>query len=118
LSKRRIGCNVAAPQFMPAKAAKPDPELTFESAIERLEALVEAMESDKLPLSELLVRYEEGTKLVKFCQEQLAAAEKRIEIITRNAKGEPQVEPFEPEKAPASPSAVPKANPPEDVSLF
>ena len=102
---------------MPAKAAKPENDLSFESAVERLEALVEAMESDKLPLTELLVRYEEGNKLVKFCQEQLATAEKRIEIITRNAKGEPRVEPFEPEKAAASASVKP-APEEEDVSLF
>lgn len=103
-------------RFMPAKASKTEPEISFETAVERLESLVEAMESDKLPLSDLLVRYEEGTRLVKFCQEQLTAAEKRIEFITRNAKGEPQVEPFEPEKAVAPPA--PKAKPAEDVSLF
>ncbi|MEQ1861714.1 MAG: exodeoxyribonuclease VII small subunit [Chthoniobacteraceae bacterium] len=100
---------------MPAKSIKPESEITFESAVERLEALVEAMESDKLPLSDLLVRYEEGTRLVKFCQEQLASAEKRIEIITRNAKGEPQVAAFEPEKA-VAPAA--KSKPDDDVSLF
>ncbi len=104
---------------MPVKAAKSEPDLTFESAVERLESLVEAMESDKLPLGDLLVRYEEGTRLVKFCQEQLATAEKRIEIITRNAKGEPRVEPFEPEKAAAAPAPAAKTPPPqEDVSLF
>jgi exodeoxyribonuclease VII small subunit len=101
---------------MPAKPSKPEPEFTFETAVEQLEAIVEAMEGDKLPLSDLLVRYEEGTRLVKFCQEQLAAAERKIEIITRNAKGEPQVEPFEPEKAAASPA--PPAKPAEDISLF
>lgn len=101
---------------MPAKAAKTESDLTFETAVERLEAIVEAMEGDKLPLTDLLVRYEEGTKLVKFCQEQLAAAEKRIEIITRNAKGEPQLAAFEPEQAASSPA--PKTKPAEDISLF
>jgi exodeoxyribonuclease VII small subunit len=96
---------------MPAKAAKPETEMTFETAVERLEALVAAMEADTLPLADLLVRYEEGTQLVKFCQAQLEAAEKRIEIITRNAKGEPQLEPFEPDQPPA-----PK--PKDEVSLF
>ena len=101
---------------MAAKSAQSESNLTFETAVERLESIVEAMEGDKLPLTDLLVRYEEGTKLVKFCQEQLTAAERKIEIITRNAKGEPQAEPFEPEKAAASPA--PKAKPSEDVSLF
>ena len=97
-----------------------EPEHTFESAVERLEGIVDAMESDKMPLEELLVRYEEGVKLVKTCQEKLESAEKRIEIITRNAAGKPQTEPFNPAAAPPTP---PKASPkkPEDsdeVSLF
>jgi exodeoxyribonuclease VII small subunit len=50
---------------MPAKAAPSDPDISFETAVERLEQIVEAMESDKLPLADLLVRYEEGTRLVK-----------------------------------------------------
>ena len=102
---------------MPAKTTQPEPEISFESAVERLEQIVEAMESDKLPLADLLVRYEEGTRLVKLCQQQLAAAEKRIEIITRNAKGEPQLTEFEPEKATAS-AAPPKPKPEDEVSLF
>ena len=102
---------------MPAKTTQPDPEISFESAVERLEQIVEAMESDRLPLADLLVRYEEGTRLVKLCQQQLAAAEKRIEIITRNAKGEPQLTEFEPEKATAS-AASPKPKPEDEVSLF
>lgn len=73
-------------------------EQTFESAVERLETIVEQMESDKLPLDDLLVRYEEGMHLVKLCSGKLDAAEKKIEIITRAANGEPQTEPFEPEK--------------------
>src|ERR1700710_118307 len=47
-------------------------------------------------LEELIVRYEEGMKLVKVCQERLASAEQRIEIITRNHAGKPVVKEFEP----------------------
>ena len=93
-----------------APAAKSNEE-SFENAITRLEKIVEQMESDQLPLEELLTRYEEGVTLVKMCEQKLAAAEKRIEIITRNATGEPQVEEFEPENKPA-------AKPRDDVSLF
>jgi len=102
---------------MPAKSTQPDPEISFETAVERLEQIVEAMESDKLPLADLLVRYEEGTRLVKLCQQQLSAAEKRIEIITRNAKGEPQLAEFEPEKTSAS-VPPPKSKSEDEVSLF
>lgn len=79
---------------MAAKQSK-DSEQTFESAITRLEEIVEEMESDKLPLEQLLVRYEEGTRLAKVCQEKLDSAEKRIEIIARGAAGKPQLVEFE-----------------------
>ena len=88
-------------------------EASFESAMERLDAIVEQMEANKLPLEELLRGYEEGLKLVKFCSEKLDAAEKRIEIITRDAMGKPQITEFEPtEKKPTPPSRS------EDISLF
>lgn len=81
---------------MSASAKKLSPELNFEAAMDRLEAIVEQMESGKMPLEELIVRYEEGMKLVKTCQERLASAEQRIEIITRNHAGKPVTQPFDP----------------------
>ena len=117
LRQRLDTLTVNVRSFMPAKAAPSDPEISFETAVERLEQIVEAMESDKLPLADLLVRYEEGTRLVKLCQQQLAAAEKRIEIITRNAKGEPQLTEFEPEKTSAT-TSPPKSIQEDEVSLF
>ena len=70
-------------------------ELNFEKAMDRLEAIVEQMESGKLPLEELIVRYEEGMGLLKVCQERLASAEQKIEIIARNSAGKPVVKDFE-----------------------
>jgi exodeoxyribonuclease VII small subunit len=78
------------------------------------------MESGKMLLEELIVRYEEGMKLVKICQERLAAAEQRIEIITRNNAGKPVVKEFEPvaEKE-GSPKLEEKgANKHDEVRLF
>lgn len=104
---------------MTTPAKKLGAELNFEAAMDRLEAIVDQMESGKVMLEELIVRYEEGMKLVKICQERLTSAEQRIEIITRNHAGKPVVKEFEP-KAEASSSAVPQpegdiAN---DVRLF
>lgn len=73
--------------------------------MDRLEAIVEQMESGKMQLEELIVRYEEGMKLVKICQERLASAEQRIEIITRNHAGKPVVKEFEPKPETARPAA-------------
>lgn len=104
-------------------------EPTFESALERLEQIVEEMEGDRLPLEELLGRYEEGTMLVKVCQQRLSAAEKRIELISRNASGETVLEAFDPassnQAAEASPAPAPVSRgggsrkpPSDEVSLF
>jgi exodeoxyribonuclease VII small subunit len=60
---------------------------TIEQAMERLEKLVEEMESGQLPLDKLIAGYEEGVRLVRLCQEKLDAAEQKIQIITRNAAG-------------------------------
>src|SRR5437660_11819420 len=104
---------------MSASAKKPSAELNFETAMDRLEAIVDQMESGKMMLEELIVRYEEGMKLVKVCQERLASAEQRIEIITRNNAGKPVVKNFKPapEKE-ASPRPEEKGATKNDVSLF
>ena len=81
---------------MSSKTKPPAAELNFEKAMDRLEAIVEQMESGKLPLEDLIVRYEEGMNLVKVCQERLTSAEQKIEIIARNNAGKPIVKNFEP----------------------
>ena len=55
---------------MPSKGKK-KADVSFEDAVEKLESIVEEMESDELPLDKLLVRYEEGAKLVKACEDLL-----------------------------------------------
>jgi exodeoxyribonuclease VII small subunit len=67
----------------------------FEEALKKLEGVVEAMESDDLPLETLLAKYEEGAKLVKICQEKLAEAELKIQQLEKNAAGELKLKPFE-----------------------
>jgi len=99
------------------------PAQSFESAIERLEQIVEEMEGDRLPLEKLIERFEEGSNLVKVCQEKLDAAERRVEIISRNAAGKPQLAEFDPSGAPPSPTVVASsptkpAAASEEISLF
>ena len=92
--------------FVFAMSSKPKPretELNFEGAMDRLEKIVEQMESGKLPLEDLIVRYEEGMNLVKICQERLANAEQKIEIIARDSAGKPVIKEFEPAEERAAP---------------
>lgn len=68
--------------------------LTFESAIQRLEGIVERMEAGDVPLAELLQRYEEGSRLLTQCESRLKAAELKIEQLKRRKDAPPITEPF------------------------
>lgn len=77
----------------PAEAVKPD-ALPFETALGRLETIVEAMEGGNLPLEQLLAKYEEGMKLAAVCQEKLAEAETKIQQLEKTTAGEFKLRPF------------------------
>jgi len=62
-------------------SAKPPEGMSFEKALEELEALVARMEDGKLPLEESLAAYQRGAELVKFCESRLADAQARIAIL-------------------------------------
>lgn len=75
-----------------SKSAKTGPvadpgDLSFSDALARLQRVVEAMESEDLPLETLLARYEEGMKLVRVCEARLAAAEVRIQQLEQDPAG-------------------------------
>ena len=89
-------------------------ELSFEAAIEKLEKIVEQMESAKLPLEDLIVQYEEGIRLVAICNDRLTAAENRIEMLNREATQ--KTAPAEPIKA-KDPIKATK-NQDHEISLF
>ena len=55
--------------------------LTFEKALEELEALVARMEDGKLPLEESLAAYQRGAELIKYCEARLGEAQARIAIL-------------------------------------
>jgi exodeoxyribonuclease VII small subunit len=59
----------------------PNVEMTFEKALEELEALVARMEDGKLPLEESLAAYQRGAELIKYCESRLADAQARIAVL-------------------------------------
>jgi exodeoxyribonuclease VII small subunit len=73
--------------------------LPFEEALEKLEAIVESMESGELPLETLLARYEEGMKLAQACQGRLADAEIKIQQLEKAAGGALKLRSLTPEAA-------------------
>jgi exodeoxyribonuclease VII small subunit len=78
-----------------ARADAAKGSLPFEDALKKLEGVVETMESDDLPLETLLAKYEEGSRLVKICQEKLAEAELKIQQLEINAAGEMKLKPLD-----------------------
>ena len=60
-----------------------------------MEALVEEMEGGELPLEKLIVRYEQGTKLLKQCEQSLKTAEEKIEILRNKDAENPDFETLE-----------------------
>lgn len=68
-----------------------DAPTSFEAGLAALDALVARLESGELPLEEALGAFEAGVGLVRSLNEQLTAAERRVEILTRDAAGAPQL---------------------------
>jgi len=63
--------------------------LTFEQALQRLEAIVRKLEAGEASLEDSITLYEEGTKLKRQCETKLAQAQARIEKIQVGADGQP-----------------------------
>jgi exodeoxyribonuclease VII small subunit len=59
--------------------------INFEQELEKLEDIINKMESGQLNLEDTLQKYEEGIKLVTNCQKQLKNAEQKVKILTEKA---------------------------------
>ena len=57
-------------------------DFNFEEKLRELEQLVTRMEDGGLGLEDSLRAFENGVKLVKECQQALAAAEQKVEVLT------------------------------------
>ena len=69
---------------MPSSQKKGTEEnLQFEEAIEKLESIIERMESEQIPLQDLLKDYEEGTKLLKLCRTRIDGARQKVDKINK-----------------------------------
>ena len=61
---------------------------TFEQAMEKLEQIVQDLESGDPSLDAAIQKFEDGIKLSKFCSEKLDEMEKRISVLLKNDAGE------------------------------
>ncbi len=75
---------------MPRQKSTP----TFEQDLDQLEEIVHALEEGGLTLDTSLKQFELGIQLYRRCEKALNEAEKKIEMLTRNQKGELEPKPF------------------------
>jgi len=72
------------------------PAPSFETALQSLEQVIAVMEGGKVPLGELVAQFEEGSRLLKLCQNRLKDAELKIEQLRQASATEAaKFEPFE-----------------------
>jgi exodeoxyribonuclease VII small subunit len=82
-------------------------KIKFEKALENLEGIVANLEGGELELEKSLKMFEEGIKMTKICQTHLSAAEKKIEKLVTDKKGEPATEPLEEEDSASEQDELP-----------
>ncbi|MEC8289444.1 MAG: exodeoxyribonuclease VII small subunit [Pseudomonadota bacterium] len=66
-------------------------EMSFEEALEELEAIVRALEGGKGKLEEAISAYERGAQLKVHCEKKLKEAQSKVEKISLDVDGEAAV---------------------------
>lgn len=69
-------------------------DLKFEEALKKLEKIVQDLEEGELSLGEALKKYQEGIQLSRYCSQRLEDAKKKVELLTKNKKGEFELKTF------------------------
>jgi len=83
-----------------SKAVSKTDDLSFEDAMSRLDEIVGAMETDRMPLEEMIRSYEEGIRLLKNCRQRIDNARHRVEVISADLEsGKASTAPFDPADA-------------------
>lgn len=69
--------------------------LAFDSALTRLEEIVEQLEASQLGLEESLAVFEEGVKIALYCQKELKKTDGKVQKLLRKLNGEFEVSEIE-----------------------
>ena len=70
-------------------------EIPFETALKKLETIVENLENGDLSLEDALKQYEEGVRMADLCTKRLTEAEKKVEVLMKMNPGKFKTVPFE-----------------------
>lgn len=74
-------------------------EIKFESAVKRLEEIVNKLEAGDLSLDDSIKLFEEGVRLYQVCIKRLDEAEKKVEILLKDKDGNKMLKSFQMENA-------------------
>lgn len=73
--------------------------LTFEKALADLEQIVAKLEKGGISLNESLALFEKGVKMSRFLRGELDKAERKVEILLKDEKGNLKAEEFDADEA-------------------
>lgn len=63
-------------------------EMTYETAVKRLEEIVSTLEGNEVSLDESMKLFEEGTALTALCSKKLEEAQQKITVLTKEENKE------------------------------
>ena len=69
-------------------------EPTFEENLKELEEILQQLEHGELPLETALAKFETGMHLIRLCNQQLDAVDRKVEILLRDEAGNFTTRPF------------------------
>ena len=70
-------------------------EIEFETALKKLETIVETLETGDLSLEQALKQYEEGVRMADICSKRLSEAERKVEVLMKTGGGRLKASTFE-----------------------
>ncbi len=79
---------------MPQPKEMATPPATFEECLQQVQTVVERLEGGNLSLEESLELFTEGINLVRQCQERLAKAERKVELLVTDKEGQSKRQPL------------------------
>ena len=85
-----------APESRSGDVKQDDRPVTFETALSRLENIVDRLERGEITLDESIDAFREGSHLVRFCLDRLTAAEEQVQKLVGGESG-PTLLPMEPD---------------------
>ena len=88
------------------KAPKDDTaSLSFEAAMEQVEAIIDKIEHGEVGLEQSIAEYERGVRLIRHCRQIHQQAVQRVDDLTQRLMSEGAEPVAPPAETPASPNA-------------